>query len=54
MHRTRTTRTTRQRRRTTGRTYARHVKKGLGIALGATLSSLVKLGWEHVLRHHGL
>ncbi|NUS86112.1 MAG: hypothetical protein HOY75_26165 [Streptomyces sp.] len=44
----------RRRWRTAERKYPRYAKKGLGIALGATISSLVKLGWEHVRREYGL
>ncbi|MES4902872.1 MULTISPECIES: hypothetical protein [unclassified Streptomyces] len=44
----------RRSRRTAERKYAGYAKKGAGIAFGATISSLVKLGWEHVRREYGL
>ncbi|MDT0543080.1 MULTISPECIES: hypothetical protein [Streptomyces] len=43
-----------RRQRNSERKYSRYAKKGLGIAFGATISSLVKLGWEHVRREYGL
>ncbi|MBL1100740.1 hypothetical protein [Streptomyces coffeae] len=44
------TRENRRRHWTASRTYA---KKGVRVAFGATIASLVRLGWEHVRREHG-